>query len=178
MSDEDSQSKLRLTTRMTLRATSPQTSSSPETHPKPRHAEPNARHCHPFQGYGMHDKSRLEPMSQASAEHPGDSQDYTNLQSLTCRIATQLCCAAQGYEAYDKSKLEGTSEEDVQTKVRLTALMTLGTKSTHELQFAEVQKALGLASDNEVEAWVVRAIGKVQPFCSCLCAASSSLSFL
>ena len=67
----------------------------------------------------------------------------------------------QGYDSYDKSKLEGISEEDVQTKVRLTALMTLGTKSTHELQFAEVQQALGLASDSEVEAWVVRAIGKV-----------------
>ena len=67
----------------------------------------------------------------------------------------------QGYDSFDKSKLEGISEEDVQTKVRLTALMTLGSKSTHELQFAEVQKALGLASDSEVEAWVVRAIGKV-----------------
>lgn len=67
----------------------------------------------------------------------------------------------QAYDSYDKSKLEGISEENVQTKVRLTALMTLGTRSTHELQFAEVQKALGLASDSEVEAWVVRAIGKV-----------------
>ena len=81
----------------------------------------------------------------------------------------------QGYESYDKSKLESTSEEDVQTKVRLTALMTLGTRSTHELKFAEVQQALGLGSDSEVEAWVVRAIGKVgcslgncctQVFCS------------
>ena len=67
----------------------------------------------------------------------------------------------QGYENYDKSKLESTTEEDVQTKVRLTALMTLGTRSTHELKFAEVQQALGLGSDSEVEAWVVRAIGKV-----------------
>ncbi|KAL0032757.1 hypothetical protein WJX79_008396 [Trebouxia sp. C0005] len=65
-----------------------------------------------------------------------------------------------GYESFDKSKLENTSEEDVQTKVRLTALMTLGTRSTHELKFAEVQQALGLGSDSEVEAWVVRAIGK------------------
>lgn len=69
----------------------------------------------------------------------------------------------QGYENYDKSKLESTTEEDVQTKVRLTALMTLGTRSTHELKFAEVQQALGLGSDSEVEAWVVRAIGKVGP---------------
>lgn len=84
-----------------------------------------------------------------------------------CTIQAQCYCAVQGYEAYDKSKLEGTSEEDVQTKVRLTALMTLGTKSTHELQFGEVQKALGLASDNEVEAWVVRAIGKVRALVSC-----------
>ena len=67
----------------------------------------------------------------------------------------------QGYESYDKSKLENTTEEEVQTKVRLTALMTLGTRSTHELKFAEVQQALGLGSDSEVEAWVVRAIGKV-----------------
>ena len=41
--------------------------------------------------------------------------------------------------------------------------MTLGTRSTHELKFAEVQQALGLGSDSEVEAWVVRAIGKVKP---------------
>lgn len=67
----------------------------------------------------------------------------------------------QGYESFDKSKLENTSEEEVQTKVRLTALMTLGTRSTHELKFAEVQQALGLGSDSDVEAWVVRAIGKV-----------------
>ena len=40
--------------------------------------------------------------------------------------------------------------------------MTLGTRSTHELKFAEVQEALGLGSDSEVEAWVVRAIGKVR----------------
>ncbi|DBB15616.1 TPA: hypothetical protein ACH3X3_003828 [Trebouxia sp. C0006] len=65
-----------------------------------------------------------------------------------------------GYESFDKSKLENTSEEEVQTKVRLTALMTLGTRSTHELKFGEVQQALGLGSDSEVEAWVVRAIGK------------------
>ncbi len=70
----------------------------------------------------------------------------------------------QGYESYDKSKLENTTEEDVQTKVRLTALMTLGARSTHELKFAEVQQALGLGSDSEVEAWVVRAIGKVCSF--------------
>lgn len=76
----------------------------------------------------------------------------------TCLL---ICLLPQGYDSFDKSKLEGISEEDVQTKVRLTALMTLGSKSTHELQFAEVQKALGLASDSEVEAWVVRAIGKV-----------------
>lgn len=67
----------------------------------------------------------------------------------------------QGYESYDKSKLENTTEEEVQTKVRLTALMTLGTRSTHELKFSEVQQALGLGNDSEVEAWVVRAIGKV-----------------
>ena len=75
--------------------------------------------------------------------------------------ALLLAVTVQGYESYDKSKLENTTEEDVQTKVRLTALMTLGTRSTHELKFAEVQQALGLGSDSEVEAWVVRAIGKV-----------------
>ena len=76
-----------------------------------------------------------------------------------------ICHLPQGYDSFDKSNLEGIAEEDVQTKVRLTALMTLGSKSTHELQFAEVQKALGLASDSEVEAWGVRAIGKVSFAC-------------
>lgn len=74
-----------------------------------------------------------------------------------------MVIAVQGYESYDKSKLESATEE-VQTKVRLTALMTLGTRSTHELKFSEVQQALGLGNDSEVEAWVVRAIGKVGYF--------------
>ena len=78
-----------------------------------------------------------------------------------CAFECSLHCL-QGYESFDKSKLENTSEEEVQTKVRLTALMTLGTRSTHELKFAEVHQALGLGSDSEVEAWVVRAIGKVR----------------
>ena len=76
-------------------------------------------------------------------------------------IQRNIMGCMQDYESYDKSKLENTTEEDVQTKVRLTALMTLGTRSTHELKFTEVQQALGLGSDGEVEAWVVRAIGKV-----------------
>ncbi len=80
------------------------------------------------------------------------------------RALCSLRCL-QGYESFDKSKLENTSEEEVQTKVRLTALMTLGTRSTHELKFGEVQQALGLGSDSEVEAWVVRAIGKVLRYC-------------
>lgn len=75
-----------------------------------------------------------------------------------------MVIAVQGYESYDKSKLESATEEEVQTKVRLTALMTLGTRSTHELKFSEVQQALGLGNDSEVEAWVVRAIGKVGYF--------------
>ena len=87
---------------------------------------------------------------------------------FTVIVTVILSCywlfTVQGYESYDKSKLENTTEEDVQTKVRLTALMTLGTRSTHELKFAEVQQALGLGSDSEVEAWVVRAIGKVGSF--------------
>lgn len=86
----------------------------------------------------------------------GDSQ-YGHLYQL---LEIVLNGNLQAYDSYDKSKLEGITEEDVQTKVRLTALMTLGTRSTHELQFKEVQKALGLATDGEVEAWVVRAIGK------------------
>lgn len=88
---------------------------------------------------------------------------FSSLSFLFLPMQNLLCCL-QGYESFDKSKLENTSEEDVQTKVRLTALMTLGTRSTHELKFAEVQQALGLGSDSEVEAWVVRAIGKV---CKC-----------
>ena len=54
--------------------------------------------------------------------------------------------------------------------MRLTALMTLGARSTHELKFTEVQQALGLGSDGEVEAWIVRAIGKVgQNHCKLHC---------
>ncbi|KAL3136201.1 hypothetical protein ABBQ32_007215 [Trebouxia sp. C0010 RCD-2024] len=86
----------------------------------------------------------------------GDSQ-YDHLYQL---LEIILNGNLQGYGSYDKSKLENTTEEEVQTKVRLTALMTLGTRSTHELKFSEVQQALGLGNDSEVEAWVVRAIGK------------------
>ena len=84
-------------------------------------------------------------------------------------VTHHACFCLQGYESYDKSKLENTSAEDVQTKVRLTALMTLGARSTHELKFAEVQQALGLDSDSEVEAWIVRAIGKVSMHASSAC---------
>lgn len=54
----------------------------------------------------------------------------------------------------------GVSADNALTKARMMALLALGSRSTHEeVAFSDIQRALDISAD-QVEAWIVKAIGK------------------
>jgi translation initiation factor 3 subunit M len=96
--------------------------------------------------------------SPAVAQLKGDAKHGKVYDLLTVVLNGDL----KAYQSFDKAALQALEldDEELLAKIRLTALMALGSNNSHALRFGDIQAALGLQDNSEVEGWIVRAIGK------------------